>query len=800
MEHLLTDLRYGARILLKNPSFTFIAVATLALGIGANTAIFSLVNAVLLRPLPYDHSEQLVMVYTRTKGEARNSVAWPDLRDWQSQSQSFTELAAFVPQSVNLTGRSEPGRVIGGFISANFFDLLRARPALGRTFAKGEDEAGAEKVAVVNYTIWRDRFGSDPNLIGQTLTLNGQLYTVVGIMPEGFRSPYSEVDLWMPIQTHPNFSADRKATGLEVMGRLKTGVTLQQAQAEMETIAARLAQQYPATNTDRGVNVLGLQSMLVERVQSNLLVLFAAVGFVLLIACANVANLMLSRAVTRQREMALRAALGATRSRIIRQILTESLMLSLLGGAIGLLIGKWGMDALATNSAVNLPPGVTVQFDPFVFAFALGISILTGALFGLFPALRLSQPDLNSTLKEGGRASGGQQGNRIRDVLVVAQVAIAMMLLIGAGLMIRTFANLIGTDPGFDAQNLLTLEYRVPRNKYPDAAQQWRFHEQVIANINALPGVKSAAAVFTMPHGAWLDASEFALPDRDTPPNGQFPKAQINRTDANYFDTMGIKLLKGRVFNGQDQMNTQPVVVINQTMARRYWPNEEPIGKQVNVLSPKVTATVVGVVADVKQNALDELPDPQIYLSFAQNPNIFASLVIRTNGEAMNFSNAVRNAIWAVDKDQPVWKVRTMEWMLERSISARRLLMQLLAALSALAMILAAVGIYGVLSYAVSQQTRDIGIRLALGAQPGDILRMILKHGLALALLGVAAGLAGSLAITRLISGMLYGVTATDPLTFGIIALLLMQIALLACYLPARRATKVDPMVALRWE
>ncbi|HYE71750.1 MAG TPA: ABC transporter permease, partial [Blastocatellia bacterium] len=504
MEHLLADLRYGARILLKKPGFTLIAIITLALGIGANTAIFSLVNAALLRPLPYDHSEQLVMVYSRTKGEARNAVSWADLRDWQAQSQSFTSLATFVPQSVNLTGRSEPGRVIGGFVSANFFELLRVNPMLGRTFAKGEDEAGAERVALVNHTVWRDRFGSDPTLIGQTLTLNGQLYTVVGIMPEGFRSPYSEVDIWLPIQNHPNFSADRKATGLGVMGRLKAGVTIEQAQAEMETIAARLAQEYPETNADRSVNILSLQSLLVERIQSNLLILFGAVGFVLLIACANVANLMLGRAVTRQREMALRAALGATRSRIIRQILTESLILSLTGGTIGLLIGMWGMDALAMNSAVNLPPGVTVQFDPYVFAFTFGISILTGAIFGLLPAMRLSRPDLNSTLKEGSKASGsGTQGNRVRDALVVAQVAIAMMLLAGAGLMIRTFANLTGTDPGFDAKNLLTLEYRVPRNKYPDARQQWRFHEQVIANIKALPGVKSAAAIFTMPHGAY---------------------------------------------------------------------------------------------------------------------------------------------------------------------------------------------------------------------------------------------------------------------------------------------------------
>jgi putative ABC transport system permease protein len=801
MQTLVQDLRYGVRMLLKKPGFTVIAVITLALGIGANASIFSVVNAALLRPLPYDHAEQLVMVYARTKSEMRNSVSWPELRDWQAQNQSFAHLAAFVPQSVNLTGRAEPGRLIGGFITANFFDLLGVKPALGRALHKGEDEAGAERVAVVNHVVWRDRFGADPNLIGQTLTLNGQLFTVVGIMPEGFRSPYSEVDIWLPIQTHPSFSPERKANGLEVMGRLKSGVTLPQAQAEMATIAAGLSQQYPETNSGRGVNLIALQSLLVEGLKRNLMILFAAVGFVLLIACANVANLMLSRAVTRQREMALRAALGASRLRIVRQILTESLMLSLLGGALGLLLGKWGMDALATNSAVTLPPGVTVSLDVYVFGFTFSLTLLTGAIFGLLPALRLSRVDLHSTLKEGGQAVGnGARGNRVRDVLVVVQVALALILLVGAGLMIRTFLNLIGSDPGFDAKNLLTLEYRVPRTQYPTAEQQWHFHEQVIANVKALPGVESAATIFTIPHGAEIGTTTFALPDRAAPPEGQLPKAQTNRADQYYFQTMGIQLRQGRVFNGQDQLGTPPVVVINQTMARRFWPNEDAVGKQVDVHSPKLTATVIGVVADVKNNSLDEPEQPQLYLSFAQNPHIFASLVVRTNGEALGFSNAVRGAIWAVDKDQPVWKVRTMEWLLARSIGSQRLVMQLLALLSLLAMTLAAVGIYGVLSYSVSQQTRDIGVRLALGAQPRDILQLVLKHGLALALAGVGIGLVGSLAITRLLSGMLYGVTATDPLTFVGIVFLLTIVALLACWIPARRATKVDPMVALRVE
>jgi putative ABC transport system permease protein len=793
------DLRYGARVLVKNRVFTLIAVITLALGIGANTAIFSVINAVLLRSLPYEHSEQLVMVYARTKNENRALVAWPELRDWQAQSQSFTELATFVPQSVNLTGLAEPGRIVGGFVSANFFDLLKVKAAMGRTFARGEDETGAERIAIVNHLLWREHFGADPELIGRAITLNGQLYTVIGIMPEGFRSPYSEIDVWVPIQHHPAFSAARNTPTLEVIGRLKPDVTMPRAQAEMETIAARLARQYPETNAERSVNLIGLQSILVESVRTRLWVLFAAVGFVLLIGCANVANLTLSRAVTRTREIAVRVALGASRARIVSQLLTESLLLALLGGSLGLLLGKWGMDLLAANSVGNLPPGVTFNLDAWVFGFTFGISLLTGVLCGWLPALRLSRPDLNTALKEGGRAAGtGPSGSRARDLLVVAQVALALMLLVGAGLLVRSFANLMRIDPGFKPQNLLTLEYRLPQNKYPEPQQQWRFHDQVVANVQSLPGVESAAVFFTVPHGANIGTSGFALPDRDALPADQLPRAQVNRAHANYFQTMGIPLLKGRVFTAQDQPNTPPAIVINQTLARRFWPGEDPVGKLVELQSPRITAAVIGVVGDVKHNSIDEPDAPQIYLSFAQNPHIFASLAVRTTNDPLSFSNAVRNAIWAIDKDQPVWKVRTMEFLLEREVSSSRFIVRLLGALALLALVLAAVGIYGVLSYTVSQQTRDIGVRLALGAQPSDILRLVLKRGLVLALSGIAIGLALSLGLTRLISGLLYGVTANDPLTFVAIALLLTFVALVACYIPARRATKVNPLAELR--
>ncbi|MCG3161859.1 MAG: hypothetical protein JMDDDDMK_03074 [Acidobacteria bacterium] len=801
MQSLRQDLRYGARMLMKKPGFTLIAVLTLALGIGANTAIFSVVNAALLRPLPYDHPDQLVVVYTRTSRDSRDGVSWPDLRDWQTQSKSFAHLSAFAAQSVNLTGRAEPGRVVGGFVSADFFKMLGVEPLLGRAFLPGEDQAGAERVAVVGYAVWRDRFGADPNLLGQTLTLNNQLFTVVGVTPEGFRAPFSDVEVWMPIQYHPNFSLERKDTDAAVIGRLKLGMSLRQAQAEMETIAARLAQQYPETNKDRGVNIVGLQALLVERLKPSLLTLLGVVACVLLIACANVANLTLNRVTGRRQELALRSALGAGRMRIVRQLLTESLLLSLVGGALGLLIGVWGMDALASNSAANLPPLVEVKLDRMVFGFTLGASILTSLIFGLLPALRFSRPDVNDALKDGGRTAGaGRGGNRLRGSLVVVQIALALALMVGAGLMVRSFMNLRGVDVGFDAHNVLTLEYRVPRNKYPEPQQQWRFHEQVVARVEALPGVESAAAVMAIPHGGNVGDSGFTLPDRAAPPAGQEPQAQTNRVDSHYFRTMKIPTLEGRVFTEQDKADAPPVIVINQTMARRYWPNDDPIGKQVHLLSPDVTASVIGVVGDVKHFSLDEPELTQIYLAYAQQPHIFASLVVRTNGDAANFSNAVRGAIWSVDRDQPVWKVRTLEWLLQRSLGGQRFLAQLLGAFSALALLLAAVGIYGVMSYAVTQRTHEIGIRAALGATAADILRLVLKQGLTLALIGLAAGLLAAFGLTRLMKSMLFSVSVNDPLTFAVIAGALALVALVACYVPARRAAKVDPMVALRSE
>jgi predicted permease len=806
METLIRDIHYGVRMLVKHRGLTVVAVATLALGIGANTAIFSVVNAVLLRPLPFAEPEQLVVALTKTTKVPRDWVTYPDLRDWREQSQLFSEFAGFAGQSVNLTGTEQPDRLIGCFVSDNFFKTLKVDVALGRGFMPGEDQPEAQRVAIVSHTVWRYRFGTDPNLIGRSLILNGQPYTVIGVLPESFHFQWGDADVWMPIRGYPNFSDDRRKSAAAVIGRLKHGVTIKQAQTEMDTIAGRLAEQYPETNADRQVSVQGFQDFIVADLKPSLLVLLGAVGFVLLIACANVANLLLARALTRQKEMALRAALGASRIRLVRQLLTETVMLSLLGGGLGLLLGVWGTSLLAANSPSDLPAGVTAKLDPTVLFVTLAISMITGVLFGLAPALKFSKPDVYETLKEGGKTSGsGSVRSGARGVLVVSQVALALVLLIGSGLMIRSFLNLVRVAPGFNVENLLTLEYRVPRNRYPEGQQQWNFHKQVVERVSALPGVASAAVVLALPYSGNGGSMSFVPLDRAEPPKGDEPRAQRNSADAFYFDTMQIPLLSGRVFTEQDQAGTPPVVVINQTMSRRYWPEDDPIGKRIRIsgtgiTDSDITATIVGVVGDVKHGSLDEPSTSQIYLAFAQSPFIFATLVVRTQPEPMSMAGAVRNAVWSVDKDQPVWKVRTVEFLINRDLGPRRFMMALLVGFAALALLLATIGIYSVISYSVTQRTHEIGVRMAFGARAGDVLRLVIGQGMTLILIGIGAGLVAAFGLTRLMTGLLFGVTVTDPLTFAAISVVLTIVALGACFVPARRATKVDPMIALRYE
>jgi putative ABC transport system permease protein len=800
MGTLLQDLRYGMRMLFKRRVFAVVALVTLGLGIGANTAIFSVVNAVLLRPLPFKDSDRLVVVFEKTGNGSRDYISQPNLQDYRDRSHVFESLTTFIGQSVNLTGTEKPDRVRGGFVTSSFFTMLDTAAAQGRTFLPAEDSQGGERVVVLNHDFWQKRFGGDPSVLGKNLTLNGESYAVVGIMPQGFRFPLDEIEVWMPAQHWPNYSTLRKDHYSLVFGKLKEGVTIPAAQTEMAGIASQLAQAYPEENQGRGIEIIGMKAMLVEDIRPMLFVLLGAVGFILLIACANIANLLLARGTARWKEVAVRAALGASRTRLIRQFLTETVLLSVMGGVLGLLLAIWGVDLLMSAAPGELPGGQPPGFDLQVLGFTLLVSVLTGFLFGVMPALQLSKPDLYSVLKEGRGAGEGAGRGRLRALFIISQVSLSVVLLVGAGLLINSFYRLLHTNPGFAPENLLTMEYRLPKNKYAKGEEQWEFHRRVVERAKAVPGVQSAAVVMGLPFSGNGGSTIFTLPDRPLPPQGKEPRALLNRAGDSYFETIGIPLLRGRFFTEQDKPGSPMVVLINQAMAQTYWPGQDPIGKQVQIPEEKITASIIGVVGDAKQFELGERQRPQIYSYYSQSPNIFATLVVKTNVEPMSLADTVRAAVWAVDKDQPVWKIRTVEFLLERNVAPRRFVMTLMAVFAGLALLLTAVGLYGVISYSVSQRTQEIGVRMALGAQARDVLALIIKQGMKLTLVGVLIGVAASFALTRVMASLLYNVSATDPLTFISAALVLACVAFLACYIPARRATKVDPMIALRYE
>jgi putative ABC transport system permease protein len=799
----LQDIRYGIRMLARNPGFAIVAVLTLALGIGANTAVFSVINTVLLRPLPLPDSRQLAVVFSKDVHAERSwAVAYPDLQDWQRQSQVFEAISAFGPGSVNLTGREEPTRVRGGFVSANFFRVVGVQPTLGRGFQPGEDEPGAARVVVINYSLWQSLLGGDPQVLGKTLTLNGEIFTIVGVMPQSFRFPIDYVETWIPVRNDPHFSMNRAVASTGAIARIKPGATRAQAQAEIDTITRRLAQQFPDTDALRGAEVVSLQDVVTEDIRPSVLVLSAAVAFVLLIACANVASLFLARASGRHREMALRATLGAGPGRLIRQIVTETLLLWFAGALLGLVVGRLALDGLAhirpSDSWAQFPR----ELDLPVLSFTLAITIFTGLIFGLIPALRFSSPNLVGTLKDGNRAAGrGLAASRTGRWLVVSQVALALVLLLGAGLTMKSLARLTGVNPGFNPNNLITLEYRLPRTKYPEKSQQWNFHRQVVEHANALPGVISAAEVLGLPISGNGADTAVIFPDRPTPSPAETPRAQINACEPHYFRTMEIPLLRGREFSDEDTPDSPRVVVVNQAMVSKFWSGTDPIGKSIRLPEEdNVTATVVGVVGNVKQYNLDDATIAQIYVPQAQSPNLFATLIARVQGDPMAQSSALRSAVWAVDKDQPVWKIRSEQSLLEVSVGPQRFLMLMMEVFSALSLVLAAIGIYGVISYSASQRIQEIGVRVALGAQKRDILRLVLGEGLWIAACGVAIGVVSAFGLTRFLSSQLYGVSATDPATFASVAALLAAVALIACYVPARRAMRVDPMVALHYE
>lgn len=803
------DLRYGARMLARTPGFTAIAVLALALGIGANTAIFSVVNTVLLQPLPFKNPKELVMIWENAThlGFPKNTPSPANFLDWREQNTVFTGMAAMAPKNFNLTGAGEPERLDGRRVSANLFDLLGVQPRLGRRFLPEEDAPGT-RVVILSHGLWQRRFGADPRIVGQSLNLNGESYAVVGVMPPAIELPGFDNwkdQLWVPLAFPSEEAQSRGNHYLEVIARLKSGVTLEQARAEMETISARLAQQYPADNLRIGSVVVPLHEEVVGNIKPALLVLLGAVGFVLVIACANVANLLLARAAVRQKEIALRLALGASRARLTRQFLTESVLLAVVGGAVGLIFAVAGLEALKAFIPNTISQGDAIGIDGKVLLFTAGVAVLTGLIFGLAPATQTSNFRLNETLKEGGRdAIGGGKGARLRGALVIAEVAVSFVLLIGAGLLINSFLHLRNLDPGFRADHLLTAKIDLPELKYPDTARRVLFFDEVLRRVSALAGVQSAAIAGNLPLTYNGDSMAIGIEGVPDPPPDQSPDVIYRAIGPGYFETMGIAFVRGRDFSERDTAETAITVIVSEKTAQHFWPGENAIGKRLkpgSSTSDSPWREVIGVVKDVRQNDFLAEPKLQMYMSYRQlkvmAPN---ALVVRTNIEPTSLALSLRDAVWAVDKDQPVSNIVTMEHVVAGAVARQRFSTMLLGIFSVIALLLATVGIYGVMSYSIAQRTREIGIRMALGAQRIDVLKMTVKQGLKLVFAGVGIGLVIAIALTRVMASLLFGISATDPATFLGIALLLLIVAALASYVPALRATKVDPVVALRYQ
>jgi putative ABC transport system permease protein len=803
LEDLWQDLRFGARTLRKQPGFTFIAVLTLALGIGANTAIFSVVNAVLLRPLAYRAPDRLTQVWEHNlpKNKPHSTVAPANFLDWKAQNQSFEGMAAYDTfPSFNLTGVGEPERIQATRVSVGLFPLLGVSATAGRVFTDTEEQRGHHQVALVSNGLWQRRFGADPGLVGRTLSLNDQSFTVVGILPPDFNFLPTQYEIFIPMVLDGWEATARGTHPLHVVARLKEGVTLDQAQAEMDQISRRLEQEYPKSNTGVGVTLVPLHEQLVGESRRALLVLLGAVAFVLMIACANVANLLLTRAVARRKEMAVRLALGAGRARLIRQLLTESALLAGAGGICGLLLSLWGVQVLKTFLLQNamLPRGEAISIDGRVLVFTLGISLMTGLIFGLAPGLAAAKTDVNDALKEGGRrAGGGVQDRRFRQALVIGEVAMALVLLVGAALMVQSFLRLRQVDPGFRPENVLAADLSLPASRYKDVRQVLNFQRQLLERIAALPGVSSVGAAAYLPFSGTNNSWTIAIEGHP----GDWPEPGWRPVTANYFRTMGTSLVEGRDFTASDDDQTAPgVAIINEAAARAYWPGEEPLGSRFKLEGR--TYSVVGVVKDVKHVRLDGETKPEVYFPYSQLPITWRGMTViaRTEIAPEQLATALRSVVEELDKDQPVYNVRTLESLLAKSVARPQFHLLLLSSFAALALLLASLGLYGVMSYSVSQRTHEIGIRMAFGAQPRDALNLVIGAGLTLTLIGIAIGLLAAFALTRVMESLLFGLSATDPLTFAAVALLLIVVAFLACYLPARRATKVDPMIALRHE
>ena len=821
MNNLFQDIKYGLRMLLKTPSVSLVVILALALGIGANTAIFSVINSVLLRPLPYDQADRLLFLNEKSRVLDEMSISYPNFTDWRNQNHVFEKIGVYNRGSYNLIGSGEPERIPTAQVSADLFSALRVNPFIGRLFTNDEDQPGATPVVVLGYGLWQRRFGGQASILNQTLNLNGKSYIVIGVMPADYAYP-SRVDMWVPVgqlSGDPNWQQRGNHPGLYAIARLKADATVAQAQADMDNIAVNLEKQYPDSNSGDRVRIRPMLEVFVGDVRGTLWILFGAVGFVLLIACANIANLLLARATARQKEMAIRTALGAGRWRIARQLLTESVLLAIVGGVLGLFVAHWAIRFILYVSPTAIPRSREITLDWRVLGFTLLLSFVTGMLFGLVPAVQAAEVDVHETLKETGRGVSGRHW--LRSSLVVVEVATTMILLIGAGLMIRSFYRLENVNPGFSYEHLTSFSVTLPQKKYATEDQRSGFFSRLLENIRTLPGVESAAAASGLPLGNNGWQTSFVVEGRPLPPRSETPLMEACTVTPDYFRAMNIPLLRGRYFDDHDNrsflagrdlskyndgerlISGSNVIIIDEEFARRYWPNEEAVGKQIRfgTDAKAPVLTVVGVVGRVKMEGLvEDSHRVQGYFAFAQIPFNGMTVILKATGDPNQLIAAARQQVKTVDPDQPIYSIRTMDEIRGESVAPQRLNLTLLSIFAGIALVLAIVGIYGVMSYSVTQRTHEIGIRMAIGAQPHDVFRLIIGHGMTLTVIGIAIGLLGAFGLTRLMTTMLFGVKPTDPATFAVIALILSGVALIACYLPGRRATKVDPVISLRYE